>query len=256
MKGGSNVEGRVYAQLDLYLKAGQMMLENGAETYRAEDCVLFMFSKFGKGAINVFAIPTSITIDITLDGRHYAGTRSIRRRGINLKKVDQVNTISRKVSNGTLEEDAAMESLLQIDKENEQALWLPVTASALAAGTFALMLNGGALEFLFAALFCAVVRMISVYTQKSSTLIFFQSLLGGFIPALAAFGVHAAIQTLDVNIVVIASMLPLFPGVATINAIRDTINGDLVSGVARGAEAIITAVALAIGAAAVYSMFL
>jgi len=49
-------------------------------------------------------------------------------------------------------------------------------------------------------------------------------------------------------------MLPLFPGISTVNAIRDAVWGDLVSGVARLLYAAVTAVALAIGAATVFAV--
>jgi len=42
--------------------------------------------------------------------------------------------------------------------------------------------------------------------------------------------------------------MPLLPGLAMTNAIRDTIRGDLISGIARGAEALLVASSLAAGA--------
>ena len=45
--------------------------------------------------------------------------------------------------------------------------------------------------------------------------------------------------------------LALLPGLAMTNAIRDTMRGDLVSGVARAAEALLVSVALAAGVGAV-----
>jgi uncharacterized membrane protein YjjP (DUF1212 family) len=41
--------------------------------------------------------------------------------------------------------------------------------------------------------------------------------------------------------------MPLVPGVAITNAIRDTLNGDYVSGAARAVEAFIKALAIALG---------
>ncbi len=41
--------------------------------------------------------------------------------------------------------------------------------------------------------------------------------------------------------------MPLVPGVAITNAIRDTLNGDYVSGAARALEAFIKALAIALG---------
>lgn len=41
--------------------------------------------------------------------------------------------------------------------------------------------------------------------------------------------------------------MPLVPGVAITNAIRDIIAGDLLSGISRGAEAALTSMAVAMG---------
>ena len=42
--------------------------------------------------------------------------------------------------------------------------------------------------------------------------------------------------------------MPLLPGLAMTNAIRDSMQGDLISGLVRGTEAIIIAIGLAVGA--------
>ena len=47
--------------------------------------------------------------------------------------------------------------------------------------------------------------------------------------------------------IIIACIMPLVPGVAITNAIRDTLNGDYVSGAARAVEAFIKALAIALG---------
>ena len=45
--------------------------------------------------------------------------------------------------------------------------------------------------------------------------------------------------------------MPLLPGLAMTNAIRDTIRGDLLSGIARATEALLIASSLAAGAGAI-----
>ena len=47
--------------------------------------------------------------------------------------------------------------------------------------------------------------------------------------------------------IIIACIMPLVPGVAITNAIRDTLNGDYVSGAARAVEAFIKALSIALG---------
>ena len=52
---------------------------------------------------------------------------------------------------------------------------------------------------------------------------------------------------LDLDIVIISSIMLLVPGLAITNAIRDSVAGDLLSGVTRMIDAFLTAVSIAIG---------
>ena len=47
-----------------------------------------------------------------------------------------------------------------------------------------------------------------------------------------------------VDNILIGSLMPLVPGVAITNALRDLFDGDLLSGIARATESILTAAAL------------
>ena len=49
------------------------------------------------------------------------------------------------------------------------------------------------------------------------------------------------------DIVIISSIMPLVPGVAITNAVRDSLQGDYISGCARILEAFLIAAAIAIG---------
>ena len=74
------------------------------------------------------------------------------------------------------------------------------------------------------------------------------NLIGGFLTALAAHALAAAFHTGDVGRIIISAMMPMLPGLAMTNAIRDAMRGDLVSGVATAGEALIRAIVLAAGA--------
>lgn len=106
--------------LELLLKAGQILLESGAETYRAETTVAHMYSSLGNGKIDVFALATTITVSIYQDGRHYSFTKRIRKRDIDLNKIEQVNAVSRQISRLELDVSTAMDMLNKIDSKTSQ----------------------------------------------------------------------------------------------------------------------------------------
>lgn len=231
-----------------------MLLASGAETYRAEETVVYMFHSIAQGSIDVFAVPTAINIDIVIDDIHYSGLKSVRRREINLEKIEKINTFSRCVVQNGVEIDEAFEMLERIENEKQGKTILMILSFGMAAGFFTLMLGGHVFEFLIAFVSCSIVQLLRKFTNISERLIFFHSVFGGVIPAVIAKLFYNTFHFGNVNIMVIASMLPLFPGIATVNAIRDTVQGELISGVSRLAEAAVTAIALAIGAAAVFAV--
>jgi len=248
------MEEKTNTLLELLLRTGQLMLENGAETYRAEYAVLYIFDGLGEGYVDVFALATMITVDIVVDNKHYTGTRRIRKRSIDLSKIEQVNSVSRDISSGILGAQQALIDLNEIDGQSNGNKLIIICASGLAAGMFSLLLDGGTFEFFIAFLCCSAVQTISLFSKKTIMFYFFISFVGGLMPALFATFITSICQTGNIDIITIGAMLPLFPGVAMVNAIRDTMNGDLVSGVARGAEAILTAVGLAVGAMVGFSI--
>ena len=68
-------------------------------------------------------------------------------------------------------------------------------------------------------------------------------------------GVNGAkLKSLNISALIIGGIMPLLPGLSMTNAIRDTINGDLVSGSARALEALLACVAIAAGVGVVLSL--
>ncbi|MBE7010037.1 MAG: threonine/serine exporter family protein [Ruminococcaceae bacterium] len=237
--------------INLLLTAGQLLLESGAETYRAEDAALYMFKQIGEGDINIVAVPTMLMIEIiTPAGESVYGCRRIRRRSTHLGKLAQINTIVRRVTEGELIAEDALCELQAIDQKKESA-YGSMLATAAAAGVFALLIDGGVVELIFAFSCCLLAQIASLLFSNVSMYGFFSSVLGGLVPTLVMIPACRFIPGLDPQIVLLGSMLPLFPGVATVNAIRDTINGDLISGVSRAAEAVLIALGLGLGASLV-----
>ena len=195
-----------------------------------------------------------ITVDIVYENKHYTGTRRIRQRTIDLNKIEQINTVCRDTCSGLMDAKQALGTLNKIDAQKNKNRAVTMIASGIAAGMFALLMNGGIFEFAIAALCCAGVQAITLYSKRTILFYFFASFMGGLTPSLFATLITTLVKTGNIDTITIAAMLPLFPGLAMVNAIRDTMNGDLVSGVARGAEAMLTAVGLAVGAMVGFSI--
>jgi uncharacterized membrane protein YjjP (DUF1212 family) len=83
---------------------------------------------------------------------------------------------------------------------------------------------------------------------------FITNSVGGAVTAALSAAAVAAGLAENLDKTVIGSIMLLVPGLSTVNAIRDTIAGDLVAGVARLADAFMAAAAISLGAGFAFSI--
>ena len=97
-------------------KAGRIIMENGGETYRAEETVNRMGTGFGLENVESFAVPSGLFISYQgEDGNPVTSVKRVHRLGRNLTRVDEVNQVSRKVFTGEMNCQAALAKLREID---------------------------------------------------------------------------------------------------------------------------------------------
>jgi len=236
--------------------AAQIILESGGETYRAEETVERMCRGFGYPQVDVLALPTGLMLTLTPEGENGI-TRIVRvhNRSINLKRLDQCNAISRKAASGAITADDACCALRKLKQGCADRHLLMIGASALSAGGFSVMLGGFGLEFIIA-LFCgAGVQLVSMFMARRKLPGMISGLIAGSLTTLLALVGAFLFPLANVEPIISGSIMPLLPGLATTNGIRDTIRGDLVSGGARIVEAVLSAIMLAAGIGLTLSMW-
>ncbi|MGB4311655.1 MAG: threonine/serine exporter family protein [Natronincolaceae bacterium] len=238
------------------LYAGEIMLRNGAETYRVEDTIVRLCKSRGLQYVEAYVTPTGIFMSMDSKGESQGEIVSyikrIKCRGINLNKVAEVNNFSRQFVEGDISLDEALSALRAIDNLKPYSKHIKALAGGgLAGGFFALLLGGDFTIFLVVFMISSIVSYILHYLSDMEFPPFFSSVVGGaMIALLTALFTHVILLTntvLDVDKVITGAIMPLVPGVAITNALRDSITGDLVSGLSRAAEAVIIATSIAFG---------
>lgn len=242
--------------MGLAVLAGEIMLENGAETYRAEETVEHMARACGAAKAASFVVPTGVFVTVTDKAGHSLTTmRRVRSRTINLDRVTKVNEVSRRLVEGRINSDDAYQKLEDIARERTGfSLFPSMLASGAVGGSYAVMQGGVILEIVAAFIAALAVRYIAhvVSRLKSSGFVF--EFLGGMITAIIGGVMHYLNPYVGRDIIIISGIMPLVPGVAITNAIRDVIAGDLVSGASRGLDALLTAVSVSMGVVIVLAL--
>ncbi|MGL5311920.1 MAG: threonine/serine exporter family protein [Peptostreptococcaceae bacterium] len=243
--------------LRLALFLGELMLANGAETYRVEDSVLRICRSRGFYHISVFTSPTVIIIsDERFDGLSFMKT--IKSRSINLSKISTLNNFSREfVNNSDLPIEEAIEQLRTLGNSSNYPAYVVNIATGLGSAFFACLLGGNNIvNFIFT--FITSILAVIFYNKmmRLSSIPAFSSLSASFFIALAGV-FFTQIGVLDTpRMLIVGSIMPLLPGVSFIKGIRDLISGDLISGVARAFDAGMTAVSIACGVGFVLDLWI
>lgn len=242
--------------VNLAIMAGEVLLRNGAETSRAEDTMEHIARACGASEVESFVIPTGVFITVTdKSGASLTTMRRVRDRTINLDRIAKVNELSRRLTDRRIEYQDAVALLVRIAKERTGfSLWPSVMASGLMGSGFAVLQNGAFGEAAAAFLVAAIVRYIAHIVSRLHAVRFTFEFLGALTAALTGSLLHIAWPELSRDTIIVGGIIPLVPGLAITNAIQDIIAGDLLSGMSRGLEAILTSAAVAMGVVIVLAL--
>lgn len=230
--------------------AGKIMLKSGAETSRVEDTMNRIAAAFGVSNAQSFVTPTGINFSTGFADP--SNTIRVSDRSTDLQKIDEVNSISRRIDGGHVDLTEAFQLLKTIENAKFTFhIWIQIFAASLLSGCFTIMFNGTWPDFLPAlvtgGLGYAVVIGALHFIDVRLIADFFGSLAIGII----AFLFIKTGLGVEMDKIIIGAVMPLVPGLHITNAVRDLIAGHLLSGMSKGSEAVLTAMAIGSGVAVV-----
>ncbi len=241
--------------LRLALYAGEILLKNGAETYRTEDTIDIICRAKDLNDVSSFVTPTGIFVsDNRLDGLSYI--QRIKRRAINLDKISKVNDLARKFVKEDMNIDDAMKELKIIDKQPKYKEHTRILFAGLASGFFALLFGAKLHDFLLAFIISMIAIGVNEKINELSKNSFIGDVISGAIISFLALASRRMGLGDSVDMIIVGSIMPLVPGVALTNGLRDFISGDLISGVSRVAEAILIAISIAAGVGSIFKLWI
>lgn len=234
--------------METAVKVGEVMLSHGAEAHRVEDTVYRILKTANLQTTEVFVIMTGMfatLADPSIDT--ITVTKRVRNKGNNLKQICFANEVSRQYCDGSITLEEANE-LITEGCSWEYTHKMAMVGNVLIVTTFPLLV-GGTLPDCAVALLASIIIAGSIYlATKIKMHPFLKDLSVAFLAGVTYLLLNKLLPIpVNQDAIIIACIMPLVPGVAITNAIRDTLNGDYVSGAARAVEAFIKALAIALG---------
>ena len=236
--------------LDLAYEAGAILLENGAEISRVEGTMRRIAGHFGVEDESFFVLSNGIMAT----GKDYARSKFIPIKGASLDKVVAVNQLSREVEQGQCSLDQLEQRLKAIRAMKAKPAWEQILASALGSAAFCIIFGGGFMDCLasFIAGLVLWVFMLFVASKRLSRIV--GNVMGGLIATSICFTLYRIGLGNHLSNMIIGAIIPLIPGVAFTNGIRDMANEDYIAGVTRLLDAMLSFFCISLGVALAFML--
>lgn len=253
-------EENVSAVLEVAIKAGRLLIENGAEISRVEDIMERIAAHYGVDTANFYVLSNGLFTSGASpekDGgipRIYAKVLTVPIRSMQFAKVIEVNRLSYSIASGKYTLEEADRELDRIKSLPAKPVWERVLVSAFGVGAFGIVFGGGLIE-------CISCFFVGLFTSLFSIFI-----SGRYLSRIVATIFDAVIMSLlcilfyrigfgrSLSNLMIGSVMLLVPGLAFVNGVRDLANSDYLAGLTRMTDAMLSFLCISIGVTASFML--
>ncbi len=239
--------------LNMGAELGYQLMYSGAEIYRVEESVRRLLHAYGLPEPEVFAIPNCVIVSVsTPEGHPITRMRRVPPHGTDIELLERCNSLCRRLCAQPPPVEEAHELIFALPEKipTHSPRWV-LLGYGLAPAFFAPLFGGGLWDMAGAFLCGLAVGACLLYGGRFiGANSFFRTALCSALAALLAMLLVEAGVGRSVDVVTIAALMVLVPGMALTNAMREIMAGDTFSGLSRTADAILVASAIALGAAA------
>ena len=213
-------------------------MESGQGT-RVEDTMTRIARKLGYPESNSFV--TNTVIQFTLHNESYPRIFRINSRDTNLIKISQTNEISRLITKGaiTLEEAKLKLENIYVAKRDSSLLFKGIVA--IIAISFLYLQDGKLVDVITALLAGGLGYLVVEILDRRLHAQFIPEFLGSLVIGIISVLGHYLLPTGDLATIIIASVMPIVPGVLITNAIQDLFGGHMLMFTTKSLEALVTA---------------
>lgn len=257
LKKALNVEIDIKKVVNFALNAGRILLKNGAEIFRVDETIQRICKRFHVEEIDTFVLSHAIFINAEREGEEvYSKIKHIPLSSANLEIVAEVNDLSRKITAGMISLDEAIDELDRIEHMPTKKKYQLVLSAGVGASAFGYLLGASAMESICAFFIGCILYIWVLFAGKHRLSKIIINIFGGILITAMAVMMYVFVPvSMKIDGMIIAGIMPLVPGVAFVNAIRDIADSDFLSGTVRMIDALLVFVYIAIGVGLALGVF-
>ena len=242
--------------MEVAMEAGHILLENGAEIFRVEETINRICRHYGITSSNAFVLSNGIFV--TSGSRveeYFAKVQHIPVSGSHLNRVAAVNQLSREIEEGRYTVEEVRQHLEQIRNMPGKSRHMQVFASGAGSGAFCLLYGGSLIDCAGAFVAGLVVYLFVLFVSTPYMTKMVSGIAGGAVATLTCLILYLLGVGEHLNQMIIGSIIPLVPGIAFTNAIRDVADENYIAGSVRMLDALLVFFGIAMGVVMMFTVY-
>lgn len=236
--------------------SGKILLQSGAETYRVEETITRICESFEVEDAHAFVTPSGFFISFSKDDKTFSKVYRSKQQNLNLEKINLINDLSRKLVHHQISMEDTFIQLEAIEQQQDYSSVIKIIASGFIALCFTYFFQGSLMDGICAFPIGIIIQYLTHKLDNRG--------INSLVKILCLSCILTFLTLILVNFnvaqskdsIIMGCLMLLVPGVAITNAIRDSISGDLISGITRGIEACLIALSIALGAGITMSLWM
>lgn len=252
-------------KLDLVLRTGGVLMENGADTNRTMRTMKRVATWLGlpHKQLHIYIVYNMLMVNVSDSERSYTKFQRVERHVINLHVLEAISHLSLNALSGDYTPEVYEQELeMIIAKPRHYKTWQVAIGGGLACGGFCIQFGCDWVAFFFAAISAIIGLRLRMFLNEKGSNTYVNIALAAFVSTLIAWGLalfsqHVAagvpalafVHTVTPWHPLLACALFIVPGVPLINSVSDLLSGYTQVGMTRAANTFLIMVAMAFGIA-------
>ncbi|MFT3713070.1 MAG: threonine/serine exporter family protein [Archangium sp.] len=242
--------------LDYLVELGTALMSAGCPTNRLEDVIVAIAEQEGFVA-DVFAVPTGLFLSLrTPQGESPVVTMvRVREWKNDLHRLAALDEVLNEVADRTLTIPEARARIHELEHAKPVwPMWAVMLATIGASAGSSISFGGSVVDCAFAGLGGLLLRVMMLSTRNEPNLRLLENFLGGLIAGLVALLASQLVPGTSREVVVLATIIPLLPGLTLTTGLSEVAWRNLVAGSARLMQAAVTLLSLVFGIALIVGL--
>lgn len=244
-------------KITLAVSIGEQLLRNGGEVSRVEDTVRRLLKYYGYDNHSVYTISNGIFVTVDEDeGAPISCIRNVPAWSTNLGKIAELNKLSREICSDKCTIEEAKARLEHIKNMQYTPIITQIMGTAIGSAAFCFIFGGKTLDMVTAFFVGLILKSLMELASSKGVSKFIMQILGSLLVTIIAVTSYRFVTAIQVDKVIIGSIMLMVPGVALTTSVRDFFGGDYLSGSIHLIDALLTAVCIAAGVGIGMKMFM